>query len=91
VKPTKSKLLPLNKSAYWWLGEKSNAFAFKKGQDWWMIKPSASSKKPTALREGRKSPRKEKDSVGYYAIALTLAAILGISVALNFIAFYYLF
>lgn len=90
MKPTKSKLLPLNKSAYWWSGEKSNAFAFKKGQAWWMIKPSVPSKKPTALRESRESLEKDK-GFGYYMIALALAASLGISIALNFIAFYYLF
>lgn len=55
-----------------------------------MIKPSVPSKKPTALRESRESLEKDK-GFGYYMIALALAASLGISIALNFIAFYYLF
>jgi len=55
-----------------------------------MIKPSTPNKKPTALRGEPESPEKDNDS-GYCMIVLVLAAVLGISIALNFIAFYYLF
>ena len=85
MKPTKSRILFLNESARWWSNEKSNSFVFsdRKG-DWWIVRPDSTeklAKKPTSFSKKRSETDKD------YKLIAWLAAILGISLGLNFVAF----
>ena len=94
MKPTKSKLLLLDKSAKWWLNNKSNSidFAFMKGEDWYIVRSSErfpkSTKKPANLFKNKtKKARLEDDRTSFWLTAVILASVLGVSLALNFWAF----
>ena len=82
MKPTKPRILLLNKNAWWWANEKSNSFVFPdRDGDWWIIRPDKSTKKPTIFSKKRAKADKN------YKLVVWLAAFLGVSLALNFIAF----
>ena len=91
MKPTKSKLLPLNSNAYWWSNEKSVSFYFKRGERWFILRSSKPTEKPTEkptnLFQKPKKSEKTRENYNNYPLLLGMAAILGISLGLNLLAF----
>lgn len=93
MKPTKSKLLLLDKNSKWWLNDKEEeiSFAFTSNNDWYIIK-SKPTKKPTNFfnitkkRQGELKSRRDWQ----YIIMLTLSSALGVSLAFNLLAYLFL-
>lgn len=89
MKPTNSKLLLLDENAYWWQNEKDNAdFVFFSKDRWWIIRSNKPTEKPTEKPTiFSKKSRKAKPPTYSQLTMVILSSALGISLALNFVAF----
>lgn len=88
MKPTKSKLLPLNEASRWWLNKDGNNnvgfYYFSKG-DCWIVRPEKPTEKPTKKPTAFSKKLEEKQiSPSAQLIIILLAGALGISLGLNF-------
>tara|TARA_Y100000593_G_scaffold49908_1_gene94047 strand:+ start:13170 stop:13469 length:300 start_codon:yes stop_codon:yes gene_type:complete len=98
MKPTKSKLLLLDKNSKWWLngkGKEEVSFAFMSNDDWYIIKSKPIEKlteKPTDFSNTTKRHSKKlRSKIDWqYVAMLTLSSALGISLAFNLLAYLFL-
>ena len=92
MKPTKSKLLILDRHARWWSDEKGISFAFQnKVGEWFVLKSSKPTDKPTEKPTNFfKKPRESEENYNNHLLVIGLAAVLGVSLGLNLIGFYLL-
>ena len=82
MEKNKPKFLRRGKSAKWWLGYESSRskWLVKSGGDWWVIPRNSAEPKPSPSKYKKKI---KKTSNKIYIFLHILAALLGISLAIN--------